>query len=113
MNKQKKNHWINQVLESGKSIKDTEVNPFLFSKIINRLEKKDFLHQPVSPWVSLGMLATVLLLILLNIGLFFNSYTQETTPSSMAIAPEEVYEELVNEYLEDNETDYAILLDQP
>lgn len=111
MNQQKKNHWIQSVLNSSKMVKDSEVNPFLFSKIMNKIQYQDFLHQPVRASLSWSMLATILLLIFMNMAYFTfqNSDTEVTATQTVSIS-EEVYEELVAEYLDQEDNDYAILI---
>ncbi len=110
MNQQKKNLWIQNVLNSGKSVTDSDVNPFLFSKIMNKVQRKDFLHQPVRASLSWSMLATVLLLILINVTYFSFQNTDTTvTNSQTASITEEVYDELAAEYLDQEDNDYAIL----
>lgn len=107
MNQQKKNHWIENVLNSGKTVQDSDVNPFIFSKIMNKVQPVDFLHQPVQTSISWGMLATFLLLIFMNLA-YFSFQNTETTTETVSIS-EDVYDELATEYLDLEDNDYAIL----
>ena len=67
MNTQNKETWTNEVLNSGKKLQNVEASPFLFSKIMNRIEELDFLHQPVRASLRWGMLATLIVLVFANI----------------------------------------------
>ena len=62
----KKEEWINSILESASGIEDAEPSPFLFGKIMNKLEQQEpATANPVR--YRLAFSAAVLLLLLINI----------------------------------------------
>lgn len=77
MNKEK---WINEVMNSLDDVKSAEVNPFLFNRILNKV------NQAANETVSMKLVwlaaASFALLIFLNIRLIKSEKAEQTSESN-------------------------------
>ena len=65
----KKEDWINSILESASSKKDAEPNPYLYNKILDRLNASE--KRVPGLQYNLGWAAAISMVIVLNISALF------------------------------------------
>ncbi len=78
----KKEDWINSVLESASKIEDVETNPFLYEKVLNRLNEKHSKAKVIR--FSIGWAAAILLFVTLNLStiIIYQSRNHEQNESA-------------------------------
>lgn len=76
----------------------TEVNPYLFQKIQNRIHQKENGSVAIPIW-SLNVLRLSLACLVLLFGLnIFNSFGGDTTPTNQDISENSFYNQFVKDY---------------
>lgn len=100
MDKNNKDKWINDTIESINGIKRAEASPFLYAKVLNKI-KSGNRGSGIIPVrkVALGFL-TMLLLAALNIAVTLNSNSNNTESGSNNNVSEELVPSQSNPYLE-------------
>jgi uncharacterized membrane protein YvbJ len=73
----KKENWLNDVENSLNGIKSAEVNPYLYSKILNRLQTKT--QQNISPKFVFASSIALIVLIILNVFIFKSANSSSNT----------------------------------
>lgn len=76
----KKTEWINNVESSINGILSAEVNPYLYSKILTKIQSKT--NQLIAPKFIFASLIALLILITLNIFIFKSSFTNSTSAAN-------------------------------
>ena len=66
----KKEEWINSILETASGIKETDVNPFLYQKITDRLNQSEKSIRPSLKY-NLGWAVAISVVIALNVSSLF------------------------------------------
>jgi hypothetical protein len=74
--KPNKEKWINKVLESSKEIQRAEANPFLFTRINEKIKEHEAPNGQIVPAKQAWILAvSFLILIIFNLGVMLNSFS--------------------------------------
>lgn len=66
----KKEEWVNEILESASAIKEVQENPFLYQKMLNRLNRRKEPGISISRF-RLGWAVAIALIISVNAAAFF------------------------------------------
>ncbi len=76
----KKTEWINNVESSINGILSAEVNPYLYSKILTKIQSKT--NQLIAPKFIFASLIALLILITLNIFIFKSTSTNSSSAAN-------------------------------
>jgi hypothetical protein len=90
----KKEDWINNILESASEIKESEPNPYLYSKILNRINQTENKTRPGLKY-KLRWVAAISLVIAINVSAFF-IYKLKIHKQNEAIAIESLSNEMIS-----------------
>lgn len=88
----KKENWINSILESASAKNDAEPNPYLYNKILDRMNASE----KVAPGVryTIGWMATVSLVIMINVSALY-IYKSKMNEQNKVTAIEALSNEMV------------------
>lgn len=88
----KKENWINSILESASAKNDAEPNPYLYNKILDRMNSSE----KVAPGVryTIGWMATVSLVIMINVSALY-IYKSKMNEQNKVTAIEALSNEMV------------------
>ena len=76
----KKDNWLNDVENSLNGIQSAEVNPYLYSKILNRIHTKS--NQTISPKFVFASSIALIVLIVLNVFIFKSASNNSTSATN-------------------------------
>lgn len=95
-----KEKWINNILNSAEGIKRAEPNPFLFPKIISRINSGEVSSVFIPRKKAILFFASILLLAVLNMGTILYKNSQVTYPVTAENVTTEYVPSQENAYLE-------------
>lgn len=100
MDKNNKEKWINDTIDSIDGIKQAEVSPFLYAKVLNRIKSGGKLsgYIPVKK-AALGFL-TILILAVLNLAVILNLNSTASTTDITTNNVNDLIPSQTNPYLE-------------
>jgi hypothetical protein len=78
--KQKKEEWVNRIVDSSKEIKRAEASPFLFTRINEKIKEQESPAQRIVPLKRAWIYAvSFLILIIFNLGVMLNSFSDSSS----------------------------------
>ena len=83
-----KEKWIEDRLSSLDGLKKAEANPYLYSKVMNRMEKKDAKELRLNPSIVWSMAACVLVVLSINVFTLLHFSKATTEMNSNVVAQE-------------------------
>ena len=89
-----KEEWINGILESVSKIKEAEPNPYLYSKIINRLNNEQDNNLEPAYKFRFAWVAVIFIIVSINVSAFFLYSSKNHNQKEVA-----VIEDLSNEMI--------------
>lgn len=88
----KKEEWINGIMETVSEIKEAEPNPYLYSKIMNRLNSQSANNGELELKFNFAWVGAILIIIAINISAFVlytsNSHKQKEVAVIEALSNE-------------------------
>jgi uncharacterized membrane protein YvbJ len=92
-----KEKWIQQVENSIEGIEQAAVNPYLYSKIMNRIQQKALVYvKPKLVWISLASFAILVVLNVLVFGVSRQAAKPETELKQLSNALNLLNENAIN-----------------
>ena len=99
MDKNNKDKWINDTIDSINGIKRAESSPFLYAKVLNKIKSQNRSRVIPMRKAALGFI-TMLLLAVLNIAIALNYNTQNNSTESNNTSTQELVPSQSNPFLE-------------
>lgn len=99
MDKNNKDKWINDTLESLNGIKQAEASPFLFAKVLNRVKNGKTGGFIPAKRAALGFM-TMVILAVINIAVILNLNTAAENLQTGSTVTHELIPSQTNPYLE-------------